>query len=229
MLKIYRIDTSFFGKLNNRFKAPDLPVQNALIGNPFKNLSDYNRENSYVLSKESEIERFSEAFGNDWVEDEYYIRHPKKIKTDVLIPAERFHQYIIREQISDIISYIRANVRVKKLEISFEKGIVSGVGVQGIVDGISFEGSVNASCSSEYSVLIDCNRPLKASEKKKEYIWIDEFQHLQAVIDETFDSRFEINEAFDLSFGLDVKAAKLVGMNAALSAQYSFKIDVTAA
>jgi hypothetical protein len=229
-LKIYRIDRSFFGKMNNKFKAPDLPVMAAsIIGNPFKNLADFNRENSYVLSKDDEIARFNEAFGNDWVDDRYYIRHPKKSKTDVLIPSERFYQYIVREQIGDIISYIRANVRVKKLEISLLRGANVGVGLKGIVEGIELEGAAKASCNSEYSVIIDCDRPLKASEKKLQYIWIDEFQHLQAMIDETSESRFEIKEQFDLSFGLSVKAAKAVGLNADFNTTHLFSVNVTTA
>ena len=62
--------------MNNRHKKPDLPVTTAFLGGIFrsaaKNLNDYKRENSYVLSKQDEIDRFVEAFGNDWVEDVYY-------------------------------------------------------------------------------------------------------------------------------------------------------------
>lgn len=229
-LKIYRIDRSFFGKINNRFKNPDLPVVvSSAMGNPFKNLADFNRKNSYVLSKDDEISRFNEAFGNDWVDDRYYIRHPKKSKTDVLIPSERFYQYIIREQIGDIVSYIRANVRVKKLEISLLRGANVGVGLKGIIEGIELEGAAKVSCSSEYSVVIECDRPLKASEKKQQYIWIDEFQHLQAMIDDTFESRFEIKEKFDLSFGVSIKAAKAVGLNADFNATHLFSVNVTTA
>ena len=108
-LKVYRIDRSFFGKLNNRFKKPDLPLAvMATVGNLFKNISDFRTENFFVLSENEEVERFTEAYGDEWIDDYYYIRHPKKIRTDILIPATQFHKYIIREQLSDIISYIRA-------------------------------------------------------------------------------------------------------------------------
>ncbi len=114
-LKIYRIDTSFFGKINNRMKKPDLSVmaKASLFGGMIKNYKDYKRDKSFILSNKDEIDRFTEAFGNDWVEDHYYIRYPKSIRKNYLIPESLFHKYIMREQISDIISYVRANFRVK--------------------------------------------------------------------------------------------------------------------
>ncbi len=78
-----------------------------------KNYKDYKRDKSFILSNKDEIDRFTEAFGNDWVEDHYYIRYPKSIRKNYLIPESLFHKYIMREQISDIISYVRANFRVK--------------------------------------------------------------------------------------------------------------------
>jgi len=229
-LKVYRIDRSFFGKLNNRLKAPDLPVGAvSAVGSLFKNIGGYARENSYVLSKDDEIARFYEAYNNDWIDDQYYIRHPKKIKTDILIPANKFHQFIVREQMADMISYIRANVRVKRLEIQLFKGASIGVNLKGIIEGIPLEGEAKATCNSEFSAIIDCQKPLKASEKKKQYTWIDVFPHLQSVVDDASDNRFEIKESYDLSFGLDIKAGKAIGINTSLNANHVFKINVTTA
>lgn len=227
-LKLYRIDRSFFGKLNNRLKQPDIPVAASIIGNPFKNLVDFNRENSYVLSKDDEISRFTEAYNNDWVDDIYYIRHPKKCKTDILIPAERFHQYIIREQISDMISYLRANLRVKELEINILRNNSGKLGLNGVIEGLDLEGEANIKFNKSYSAIIQCPRPLKASEKKKNYTWIDEFPHVVEIVDDVEDGKFKINEEFDLSFGLSVKVAKVIGANIEWNTNHTFNLEVTA-
>ena len=224
-LRIYRIDRSFFGKLNNRFKAPDLPVSQA-FGSPFKNLADFNRENSYVLSKDDEIDRFNEAYDDDWVDDRYYIRHPKKSKTDCLIPSASFHKYVVREQIADIVSYVRSNLRVKEMQISVSRGNSGKVGLNGVVDGLPLEGEATIEFGDKYSASIKCKRPLKASEKKSNYIWIQEFPHLVASVDNAESGVFEINEEFDLSFGLAAKAAKSIGASASWNTKHRFNFKV---
>ena len=231
-LKVYRIDSSVSGKIANFFKKADLPVEQhnfASIGNPLKNLKDITTKDFYVLSKKDEIDRFSEAYGDNFIKDKYYIRHPKANKTSVLIPIEKFQKYIIREQLADMVSYIRANVRVKKLKIEIKKGASSSIKMNGLVEGMPLEGEARAYLNTEYSIIIDCARPLKASEKKTEYTWINEFTHLQAVIDETFDSRFEINESYDIGFGFGVKQARAVGLDFSGDMNHHFKIEVESA
>lgn len=229
-LKIYRIDTSFFGKMNNRMKKPDLPVAitASLFGGMIKNYKDYKRDNSFVLSNKDEIDRFTEAFGNDWVEDQYYIRHPKSTRTNYLIPASQFHKYIMREQISDIISYVRANLRVKELDLNVKTSKAGSIGLKGIIDNIPMEGSTKLNMADEYTVKIKCLSPLKASEKKTEYLWIDEFPHIIELVDNASNGLFGLNESFDLSFGLDISAAKSIGANLNYHGQTQFNFTVIA-
>lgn len=229
-LKTYRIDRSFFGKLNNWLKNPDLPVDTlAYLGGSFsKNILYYNRENSFVLSKEDEINRFSEAFGNDWVDDIYYVRHPKKLKSNILIPANRFHEYVVREQLSDMVSFVRANVNVKRLEVKIFKGSNVGVNICGVIKEIPLEGGAKLSLGSSYSILIECDRPLKASEKKTVYTWLEDFPHLVSTLDEAENGSFQVNETFDLSFGVSVKAARAIGANVDWNTNHSFLLHVIA-
>lgn len=229
-LRIYRIDRSLFGKLNNYFKPPQLPVASlASIGNPKKNLSDLFRKNCYVLSKNDEIQRFSEAYNNEWVDDVYYIRHPKKIKTNILIPALSFHKYIIREQIADIISYVRANLNIKEMEINISNNNIGKIKLEGVIDEIPLAGNAKFESNNSYTVTIKCPRPLKASEKETNYTWIDDFKQLKASIDEVYSGTFEIRETFDLSFGLSIKEANVIEASAEWNTNHSFyfklKID----
>lgn len=231
-LLVYRIDSSFFGKLNNTFKKPDLPLMASAglaIGNPFKNTADFFRENFYVLIKKSEIERFKEAFGNSFLKNIYYIRHPKDVRTNILIPSTRFHDYIIREQLSDIISYIRANLKVKKLKIQLLTKRNAELGMNTVIRDIPVEGNASVSLSSNTTIIINCATPLKPSEKRTQYIWIEEFQHLKAMIDDAENGKFTIKEDFDLSFGANVRASKVLGFNMDFAGNRTFKIDIEAA
>ncbi|MCI2965477.1 hypothetical protein MO387_20745 [Shewanella sp. N2AIL] len=227
MLKVYRIDRSIFGKINNKFKKPDLPLATASIGNPFKNYKDFKREGFYVLSDKTEIDRFVEAFGGSWQDDQYYIRHPKETRTNVLVPASKFHKYIIREMIGDIIYYLRAHLNVKELDLSIKSIKTGSLSVKGVVEGLLLDGKTTLDLSSDYTVKIKCSAPLKPSEKKTEYIWINEFPHLISLVDEAKNGIFSISESFDLSFGFDLKMAETIGASLDLSGNTQFNFVVT--
>jgi len=229
-LKVYRIDKGIFGKIVNTLKKADLPTAKAAtapsMGNFLKNVSDYRRDESYVLSKDDEINRFTEAYGDEFIDDKYYVRHPKKIKTDYLIPADKFHQYIIREQISDMIDYMRSNLRIKELEINILRQDKGKVGLKGILEGLSLSGETTLDIKTGYTAKIKCTRPLKASEKKQTYTWIDEFPHLISIVDDAVDGEFSLNEKFDFSFGLSAKVADAYGMNLDWNTSHAFEFKV---
>ncbi|WP_318436339.1 hypothetical protein [Photobacterium leiognathi] len=84
------------------------------------------------------------------------------------------------------------------------------------------EGSTELNIDNEYTVKIKCLSPLKASEKKTEYLWINEFPHLIELVDNAY------NGSFDLSFGLDISAAKSTGTNLNYHGQTQFNFIVIA-
>ncbi len=228
-LKVYRIDRSLFGKLNNKLKSPDLPVMGAFfLGNPFKNYKDYKSKDFFVLSKDDEIARFTEVFNDEWVNDVYYIRHPKKIKTDILIPASEFHSYIMREQLADIVSYIRANLRVTALDIEITRKNGASVSTKGVFDGIQLEGKATLNKSRANKVTIQCDQPLKVSEKRQNYIWMDEFPHIVAMLDEADEGTFTVSESYDLSFGLGLDLAEQIGVDLEWNDNFTFNFMVKA-
>ena len=115
-LKIYRIDTSIVGKGFRRLRKSDLPTHMAagFIGqNLIRGISDYlTGDNYYLLDAKTELDRFINPLGNSWIEKtQYYVRHPKTVKDRELIEAQYFQEYILREQISDIVSFLRANIQ----------------------------------------------------------------------------------------------------------------------
>src|SRR5690606_29501635 len=125
----YRIDTGLVGKVFGIIRETDLPSMigsSAFSTNSIKlSLVDLIAfDNHYVINSKDELNRFENPLGNSWIQkNQYYIRHPKKARERCLIEAEKFHEYIYREQISDIVSFLRANLTLKHLTISSEEGI----------------------------------------------------------------------------------------------------------
>jgi hypothetical protein len=229
-LQIYRIDRSMIGKVGHFFKKPDLPVMGAasaggILGHMFQVYTEVTTENCYILHEEDEIKRFRNPLGEALLEDVYYIRHPKKVRTDCLIPAERFHAYIVREQIADIVSYIRANAPVKRLRVCIESGVGASAHLKGIVEGVPLEGSASVKESRGHEVIIECPAPLKASEKRRDYVWMEDFSSTTAAVDNLTGGAAQINERYDLSFGLEAKVAELIEVSADWMRSYQYHVS----
>ena len=121
-LKIYRIDTSLFGKGFRKIRESEVPasVVAGVCGiNWIRGVGDFLAgDNYYLLDNKDELNRFINPLGNSWIEKtQYYVRHPKTVKDRELIEAQYFQEYILREQISDIVSFLRANIQIKELYI----------------------------------------------------------------------------------------------------------------
>ena len=231
-LQVYRIDRSFLGKAGHFFKTPDLPPMAATAGSIFgifghiaKVFTEVTTENCYILHEEDEIRRFRNPLGESLLDDVYYIRHPKQARTNHLIPADRFHSYIVREQIADIVSYVRANAPVKRLHVSISSGAGASARLKGVVEGVPLEGSASVKESRAQEVIIECEVPLKASEKRRDYVWMDDFSSTVAAVDEVTGGAIEINESYDLSFGLDAKVAEMMEVSADWMQTYRYHVS----
>ncbi|MDI1291462.1 MAG: hypothetical protein PSV18_01805 [Methylobacter sp.] len=217
-LKFYRIDQSIFGKFGHIFKKPDLPPTQLFSPikaiSPIRCFNDVVTDNFFILVDKDEISRFRDPRGFALEEDTYYVRHPKKIKTDCLIPATEFHRYVVQEQIADLVSFVRANTSVRKLHVSIGSKKEAEAQVSGILEGIKLEGKALLKKVNYHEVLIDCIEPLKPSERKREYVWLDDFQSTVTIIDNISGAAsVTVKEHADLSFGLSLKVADQVGIS----------------
>lgn len=222
---------SFLGKVVNRVKRPPLPVMTEAMGamtSISTNVRDLFQKNFYVLSKEDEINRFRDPRGYDLVDDVYYIRHPKKAMTDCLVPANEFPRYIMREQIADIISYVRANVNVRELAVSIGRSDTGSVNVGAVLDGLSLEGKAHIKAENVHTAKIEVSSPLKPSEKRLNYVWIDDFPSTRAIVDQASHGEFEIHESFDAGFGIGIKQAQVLGIGAEWMQRHEYRFTVTA-
>lgn len=156
------------------------------------------------MSEPGEISRFRHPHDEDLVDNVYYIRHPKKARTDWLIPANRFRAHIIGEQISEIVSFIRSNANVKYLRVSITDKTGAKVCAKAMIKDVKVEGEAEVALSENHEVIINCHAPLKASEKRRDYVWIKDFEATCACIDQMNKGRVEIRQRSDLLGGLSV-------------------------
>lgn len=226
-LQVYRIDRSLSGKVGSFLKPPSLPVMPmgglAAMGNPWTVFSDLISDIN-ILHKNDEISRFRDPRGRPLIDNVYYIRHPKQSKTDCLISASDFHAYIAREQIADLVSYIRANTAVRKLKISISTLSAESMALDPELEEIPLEVKASIKNARRHEVTIECERPLKASEKKMEYIWLNEFPVTLATVDEFGEGTVDIVEEFDLSFGMGAGVASALGISATCLQVYRYKL-----
>lgn len=191
-LSVYRIDMGVIGKIFGIFRNTDLPTMLGTQGvttihkRVGLSLADYfGFDNHYVINTVDELNRFENPLGNSWSKStsQYYIRHPKKASERFLIEAEKFHEYLYREQISDIVAFLRANLSIKHLTISStaETGFSTFANLP--IEDLKIEGKAEVKLSSKKELVINCPEGLKISEKRKEYVWINDFQELLAVVD----------------------------------------------
>lgn len=228
-LKIYRIDDSFVGKIFRKLRKPDLPAQAFIGGNALRGIVDYKTGDNYYLIEKEELDRFINPLGNSWIEKEqYYVRHPKAVKDRELIETQNFQEYILREQISDIISFLRANIQIKNLYIKSLNNLNFNFGVNVPIENMQVEGNVEIKKYNEYELKITSKTRLKISEKRKNYTWIDDFSTLKAALDNFEGGLFEEKIVIDNSFGIDFKEASKIGMNTKLMGRKEFIIKFEA-
>lgn len=230
-LQVYRIDRSISGRIGHFFKKPNLPLAmpetmmgKGLIGNPLQVLRDVSTTNCFILTKDDDIARFRNPLNQTLVDDVYYVRHPQQARTNWLIPAKSFHRYVIREQIADIVSYIRANAAVKRLHVSITNGLHGKVGAKAIVEGLAVEGDAHVSFTDSHDVTIECGTPLKSSQKRRDYVWMEHFPTTVAAVDQFADGTIDIDERFDFNAGLDAKVADMLDIGAEFRRSYHYHV-----
>lgn len=235
-LRIYRIDTSIIGKIFGLMRRTDTPplVTGGINGGLFRNVvratNDLvNYDNHYIIKDKDELARFQNPLHDSWiVKEQYYIRHPKETRTRWLIEAEKFHEFIYREQVSEIIAFIRANLPVKYLSIRIRQGADFGSFVHVPITGMDLEGSAKIGLNTNTELVIECPEGLKPSEKRKEYVWLDDFQELKEVVDNFSHGEFRHVIRKDNSFCLKAKEAKTIGVGVSWLRTWEFELTFKA-
>lgn len=154
-----------------------------------------------------------------------YARHPKPSKQDLLIPAKRLHQVVVNEQIADLVSYLRSTVRVSRLDIYIKSDRGLNVSANGVLKAVPFRSRITGRQRDETAFHQTFDRPGRPLSNTANYVWLDDFPHIQAAAQNARHGSMKVAQAFDFSFGIEADAARLAGIKAEWLSTYTFQID----
>jgi hypothetical protein len=236
-LKVYRIDRTLLGKLGRKLKEPDLPpsagmLGGGLIGHLLQTVHDVRTDDFYILSDDAEISRFRDPTHQPLRDGVYYVRNPREAYTRELVVASDFHHWILKQQATEMLDFIRGNLQATRIEFQLENSAGAQVDFSASfptdAGPLPVAAGARSHAAAKHRVVVDCERPLKASEKRTTYGWINDFPQLLSAVDAASSrGTLSVIEEFDYSFGLSGKVADLMGMSASWLCKHTWKLDVT--
>lgn len=181
-----------------------------------KRLIDENK--FYVINSQKELNKFENAYNNEWVinnkalkQKQYYIRHPKKMKSNVLIEAKSFYKYIEEEQKTELLEFIESHCVAKSIQIDRTEIVGYSGNAKGNIKGADAQGNISfGNKKGNYLSLSNPNNNTLKPEKRSVYMWLDKsiissisMMSEGAVLESTYES--------DFTFGLSAGEAKTIG------------------
>lgn len=256
-VRIYKIDTGLTGKNFSSNKRNNFPIGGKAnsfysIGNLMRGLEDYFLQgNLYFIDKEEELEKFENPLGDRWIaKRKYYINHPKKSRENYLIEANKFYEYIFREQLEEAANYLHSELHINSLKIEVKEGNdfssytnlpieemkLNGEGKGVLKDNKTLEIKWNEDVAENDQITqatesnVNLNTEVKGNKvfagKLNEYLWIEDFKELTQKVNEKKASNredFSYNLEVDNSFEISEKIAKKIGVNPTWLKKCSFK------
>lgn len=220
-LKIYKIKADL---KRGRFKEEGrrtFPLGNTgesfySLGNLMRGIEDlYLEGNLYLIEKEEDLEKFFNPLGKWIANKKYYLNHPKKERENFLLEGNKFHEYILREQLLEVSRYLKENFKV--LKVSFE---LLG-GEEDTFLGLSklFKEEESIITYEEGKMIFS----LKKDKDKEDFIWIKDFKIFNNK--ELLEKERNFLLTLDNSFGISEKIGKRIGIKASCLKEYSLKVS----
>ena len=136
-----------------------------------------NKKKSLLIEVKSqdELSKYS-IFGDEGLlVDGLYVGHPTHAYK--LLPAESFHRLLEREQISEIIRFVRSELRVKSIRIAHQRGQVSKTKGGVLVDGVPAE--ISTTIESGHTTIAYFSYDMPALiPLQEELVWKNTYQEL---------------------------------------------------
>lgn len=232
-LKIYKVKGSAF-KEENSFKSFPLGKGDSSysLGGMFRGFEDlYLGGNLYLIEKREDLDRFFNPLGSFFPNKKYYLSHPKK-ERNYLLESRVFHEYILKEQIFEIATFlhIRFNLREFKVKILEGENFFKEEGLGKEVFPFFKEEPVSL-FYEEGALRIrweeDFNKP--SLDWEKDFLWPFEFENLMDFVKlkgDDIDLKGEsLSFKRDNSFGLSKKIGGRIGVKEEVLKEYIFIIS----
>ncbi len=186
----------------------------------------------YIISSPEELSFFENAYGNEWVtnqkalkQKQYYIRHPKKVKRNILVEAKSFYDYIEEEQKDELIDYILSHCPAKTIQIERAEAVHTKGKVSAKIDRVNAQGSVHGGQAVDFSYNYSNPKGIQATPSYDYYVWLNDsiMRSISALAEggsltQTYES--------DYTFGLNVGEAKTIGLDLSKHKKYTYSIHI---
>lgn len=204
-----------------------------LVGRSAINLTRLIRDNRFhVIESENELAQFKNAYGNSWVTNQkalkkkqYYIRHPRMSRSNLLIEARYFYKYIEEEQKDELINFILSNHSVKVLKIDRHESHSTSGEASSSISQMSADGHVDSSkVIGNYYSMVNPNGS-KLLPPRDTYCWLDQ-SLMYGILALSEGSTLTQTYECDFTFGLRGREAKTLGLDVKHHTKYSYTVHI---
>lgn len=163
-------------------------------------------DTKYITSVE-DLKKYSFPPNTNVNADTTYILHPHC--SNVLIEKSSFFEYIIEEQINEIISYVTSAFSIDELTIKVLNSNCKSADLSIKTEDAS--GSVGFDKKSKYLCSVEIGKTPK-SDIAFDYVWINNMPILVSAVNRK-SGNVNIKQEVDNSFGINLSFANAIGLN----------------
>lgn len=205
----------------------------ASLGDSAKDIKRILDENRFhIIRTEEELSQYENANGSAWKRNEkslrskqYYIRHPKSEKQNLLIEAQNFYNYIDEEQKEELVQFIVSHCPVKRIAIDREEIQDAVAGGNGQIKSSDISGEFDYAQHKGKYFDVTFPNGVKGEEPRQKYHWIDaslltsvKYMSEGSVLTQRYEN--------DFRFGLAVSEATTLGLNLSCHKNYVYTVHV---
>lgn len=191
------------------------------------------RENRfYIITSRSELNKFENANGNDWVlndcavrQKQYYIRHPKSLKHNLLIESNSFYNYIEEEQKDELVDFILSHCPAKSIRIDRSEIAESSGKAKVPVNNLNSTTDARFSHTNDNHYFYKNPNGTMSDSSREDFLWLDK-SLMRSISALSQGSSLTQTYKQDFTFGLSMREAKTVGLDLNHHKRYLYTIEI---
>lgn len=199
------------------------------IAKSISGLIDNNR--FHIIRSEEELDSYENVNGNSWVTNDksfkkrqYYIRHPKKDKQNILIETKDFYNYIEDEQKDELVNFIMSHCSASVIRIERTEMVAADGKAKGNVEGVDVSGSATYNQARKYYYERIDSSGIPMVNPRENYYWLD--KSMMHTIESLTGGTYTDSIERDFTFGLSAEAANTVGLDMNMHKKFSYTIHI---
>lgn len=155
-----------------------------------------------------------------------YMRHPRPSEMSRIIKSTDFHSYIMSQQVSEIIHYLRAETHLKSLSILIRSADRTHVVVGGKLEKFPVNIKADARNANERRMTLTCDDENRI-EHLLSYVWLNDFPEVVAATRYARRGKMQFSQSTDMSFGMTGNFAKYAKFSAGWLSTFVIEVEAS--